>query len=174
MGAFASLSRPRCPPTRSLSARAKPGQFPSLGELNGGRHGFLVPGGEAARAGGQRQGQPLGEPGAGGRHKQPRRPPAPPPTVTSRDGHGPAQRPGAGGQGPFEPPSRLSQSHVLQTHTRSWAAQRHRTREGSPAWGASLAEREEGGPLSPHGSQPEHSGGHPDLGLQRSVRKINQ
>ncbi|EPQ09922.1 hypothetical protein D623_10027544 [Myotis brandtii] len=40
--------------------------------------------------------------------------------------------------------------------------------------GGADGSRRRGGPLSPHGSQPEHSGGHPDLGLQRSVRKINQ
>lgn len=41
----------------------------------------------------------------------------------------------------------------------SWSGEAEGSRRGRPG---------------PRGSQPEHSGGHPDLGLQRSVRKISQ
>lgn len=97
-------------------------------------------------AGGPMQGQQhLGEPGAGGR-----------PTTNSLAGPGPLhpRRPAGMAMEPLsdrelegkDPPSNHSThpnpSSCKQMQTRSWAAERHRTREGSPAWGAGLEKRE--------------------------------
>lgn len=106
-----------------------------------------------------------------------------------------ARRPGAAGHRPCGRSRPLTQSQVFQTDTRSWAAQRRGP--ALAAWGIPSAQKPRpwpslgrwsglaegagvagrlaptGGPR-PHRPQPDPSGGHPDLCLQRSVRKSSQ
>ena len=146
-----------------------------------------MPAGEASTAGAQ------------GSHRWPRGPPPPPPTVGRGRLGVAARRPGAAGHRPCGQSRPLAQSQVFQTDTRSWAAQ-SRGRLPAPAltaWGIPSAQKPRpwpslgrwsgqaegagvGGRLAPtggprpHKPQPAPSGGHPDLCLQRSVRKSSQ
>lgn len=74
MKAFPSLSLPRCGPARFLTDLSKALAVLSLWEAYGGCTGFLVSGGEAARAGGQRPAQHLGAATSSLTGPQPRRP----------------------------------------------------------------------------------------------------
>lgn len=143
------------PPTRFLADLREASAVPSPWEASGGCRGFPAPGGDAARQGAKGGPAPVRAGGWG----PPRRPRSPrPQRLHPRDGPWSRSRTGAGGQ-----PEHLSQPHVPQMQTGSWAAP-----EPSLGSRSGAAEGAGGGP------QADPSGGHPDLGLQRSVRKINQ
>lgn len=169
MKAFPSLGVPRCRPARLLTDLSKALAVPSLGEASGGCFGFLGSGGEAARAGGQRPAWHLGAATTPG-GPRPLRP------ATSRAGPGGAQRPGTARaatprhalqtdtgrrrrRGPRESQARAPRAETLgrsggRSKGRGW-------RRAEPPEGARAPAR----PLTRR---------RPDLGLLRSVRKINQ